>query len=236
MGDLDFTVHSAVKSSPKFTFRNKLPNEDQIKKNTNPGPGQHPMVPTDLTKYRSVPAWGIGSPEFKNKDRGYEKCPGPGAYSPPLMDSAAPQRWGFGPGFGTKVPPRFGKRSNSAPAPIGPGQYETRRTLGDDAVSSAFSGKIEGPKGVNVPGPGKYDASIVGISETPPRPVMGKSLRQDLKDKGKSPAPGAYRAECMMNGGITKRASPKFTMMGRPQDPVPKHQGPKMAPAASTFK
>lgn len=236
MGDLDLTVHSHVRSSPKFSFAGKLPNEDQIKKNTLPGPGAYASIGTDKDKHRNVPQWNMGSPQYK-KDRGYEKCPGPGSYQPPILNSAAPQRWGFGPGFGSPSQSRFPQtRSNSAPAPVGPGHYEVRGNLGDDSSAATIRSKNAGAKGLNVPGPGRYDASDKSIVEAAPRTFFGSSTRPNKDEKNKTPAPGTYRMECMMNGGVTKRTAARYTMGGKANEKITKQGGPGFVSAASTFK
>mmetsp|Transcript_22715 Transcript_22715/g.48225 ORF Transcript_22715/g.48225 Transcript_22715/m.48225 type:complete len:238 (-) Transcript_22715:83-796(-) len=234
-GDLNWTATTKLKSQPKYSFGLK-PEPKKKEGVHSPAPGDYRLVTTEKTRHKTTPQWGIGATQYRNKDRGHEQTPEPCSYTPTLSkSSSSQQRFSFGPGFGSTAPARF-KDLKPSPVPA-PGHYEVRKSCGDDGLACSVRWKIPEPgSGAVKPGPGHYSVSDKTLAGAPPRVVFGKSARPNPANETCAPAPGGYRLENMLEGGITKKSMPKFSMQGRPKEAAPKEPARDFFGAGSTFK
>lgn len=218
--DINLTLHSAHRSSPKWSIPNRIPPRE-IGKGM-PGPGQYGNVAnnTEKDKFRSSPKYSITSAGDSGKEWGV--FPGPGQY--PIKKEAGGRSFGFG----SEARLQEVKRSRTP----GPGDYEARGNLG--GLQFSVSTRPTGMKSSHsTPGPGMYKPSYDQIFESSMKCSFGSSSRSELA-MSKSPGPGQYKMPEVLGGNCQHRSNPRYTIAGK-RKPMAVDNTPGPGPTATQF-
>lgn len=191
-----------VLKKENFSYSMRIRPESATGMMNNPGPGTYNIrkYDKDLIKAHSY----VFGKDKKDKlpDFTYMKSPGPGAYN---NENEA---------ISKKTPLfSFGKEergSKSRPYTPGPGTYEAKKVIGNDAPKISMTFKRNVPFRNENPGPGTYTLNTSQVKLKQPEYRIGTAKREIIDKETKlKPGPGTY---CPDNVDFIKPNAPKWVI------------------------
>lgn len=203
--EINLNQHSSYKNQPKWSIAARIP-QRELQKGI-PGPGAYGNTHTEKDKYHASQKYSIAGGGGRDAKE-WGVFPGPGQYAPKHSGKELP-KWGFG----SEARLHEVKRARTP----GPGSYEVRGNL--EGLHFSVASRPEGSSKSNTaPGPGQYKPSYDQIFESPPKSSFGSSSRSELA-MSKSPGPGQYEALPILGGSCGVRSPPRFSILGKRNNP-----------------
>lgn len=206
-------------NSQRDTIRQIAPNTEQM-----PGPGAYNDkggLAHQASKRQNMSVQNLNVPATRamstlNKEQ--LQSPGPGNYNPaPIVVKAKTPAINFG---SEKRPNHLVSKHNEAP---GPGNYNNGGDFGKGVPTAKIGIRYDGPKRLDVPGPGAYDSKEAVI-----KPASSQSVRFNNSKRGdivkredlEKPGPGNY------NQGSTLKGDKGFSLGGKAKAKYNENPGP----------